>query len=242
MVNNKEVYYLYKISNNIDDSIYIGITNNTKRRFAAHRNDCHNKQLKAAIKLHGIDNFNFEIIKESIRANIEKLEIDTIAKYKAAGSLLYNISEGGSLGNGLSGEKHWNHSLTEKDVLSIRNLYTYSDCTHTTLAEQFNVNRQSISMIIRGETWKHTGGPITKNMNEASRKASNYKFIPSQVVQLREEAKEGFLLLNNIDIPEIAKIHNVSRQNLRKLLKGTNYKDSGGPILGKDYFLNFGRK
>jgi len=49
-------------------------------------------------------------------------------------------------------------------------------------------------------------------------------------------------LLNNIDIPEIAKIHNVSRQNLRKLLKGTNYKDSGGPILGKDYFLNFGRK
>ena len=72
------MYYIYKITNKINNKIYIGQTNNIKRRFNSHKN---NKRsvISKAINKYGVENFTFEIIE--IIHNVEQandLEIEYI--------------------------------------------------------------------------------------------------------------------------------------------------------------------
>lgn len=61
--------YIYKITNTINNKIYIGQTNDIKRRFREHKNLMYgkvgNKHLYSAIKKYGLDSFIFEIIEET---------------------------------------------------------------------------------------------------------------------------------------------------------------------------------
>lgn len=58
--------YVYKITNNINKKIYIGITNNYKKRWAnecAHRSDPkRNQVISKAIHKYGKENFTFEVL------------------------------------------------------------------------------------------------------------------------------------------------------------------------------------
>ena len=69
--------YIYKITNLINNKIYIGQTINIEERWRHHREIPYrknskekNRQLYRAIKKYGLDNFKFEVIDE-----IEDLEI-----------------------------------------------------------------------------------------------------------------------------------------------------------------------
>lgn len=53
------------------------------------------------------------------------------------------------------GEKHGRAKLTEKEVVSIRELYAGGKCTQLQLAERFNVHKTQISGIITGRYWSH---------------------------------------------------------------------------------------
>ena len=62
--------YVYKITNLINNKLYIGITKNIKSRFAYHRTryckvskrEYKNKPLYQAMVKYGIENFKFEIL------------------------------------------------------------------------------------------------------------------------------------------------------------------------------------
>lgn len=43
--------------------------------------------------------------------------------------------------------------LTLKDALEIRRLYRLSDMTHQEIAERFDVTKDAVGKIIRGERW-----------------------------------------------------------------------------------------
>lgn len=53
------------------------------------------------------------------------------------------------------GEKHWCVKLTEKEVVEIRQKYKNGCYTQQNLAEQYNVSRECIKLIINNKTWKH---------------------------------------------------------------------------------------
>ena len=57
------------------------------------------------------------------------------------------------------GERRSNARLTEKAVVSIRELYATEQYTHRVLATMFNVAPITISGITRGDSWTHVGGP-----------------------------------------------------------------------------------
>lgn len=89
--------YIYRIRNVINSKVYIGSTNNVKKRFDTHicnlRNKTHhNKHLQNAWNKYGEDKFEFEIIEEcedSIKFQKEQKYID---KYKYYWNNCYNIS------------------------------------------------------------------------------------------------------------------------------------------------------
>lgn len=92
--------YLYKITNIISKSIYIGITKNAPQmRFSSHKcaaNRGEKSKFYDAIRKYGINNFKLEILNSF--SNIEKLykaEKNAIKCFKKSGYNLYNILEGG---------------------------------------------------------------------------------------------------------------------------------------------------
>ena len=234
-------YYLYSITNSIDNTKYIGITNDIKKRFREHTLNSSNRYLCSAIRLYGVNNFIFNIECIGSREYISDLEISTIAYYRRNKQLLYNISNGGLIGNGCPGEEHWNHSITEETVLHIRNMYASNLITQRNLALEFDIGYKAISKIVRGERWKEVGGPITTEKQQISKVANRRKLTDTQVVELRNQAKEEYLATNKIDIPDIANLIGVTRGNLRQLLLGTIYANLSGPLLRKDYYRDFGR-
>ena len=64
--------FIYKITNNFDDKIYIGLTTKSKaierwyqhRYLARHLSNTDKSYLHRAMALHGVDNFSFEVIEE----------------------------------------------------------------------------------------------------------------------------------------------------------------------------------
>src|ERR1017187_2812252 len=61
---------------------------------------------------------------------------------------------------GVQGEAAPWHILTEKQVIEIRVRYAAGEPS-TLLAAEYGVSRATIGNIVRGERWRHVGGPIT---------------------------------------------------------------------------------
>lgn len=59
-----------------------------------------------------------------------------------------------ALGLKPSGERHWNHKLTEQDVSDMRELYSTGKCSHRKLGEMFGVSHNTVGRIVRGEGWR----------------------------------------------------------------------------------------
>lgn len=98
--------FLYKITNNLNGKMYIGITQNPKRRLQYHLNGSEwgtaISYLKRAVNKYGAENFTAEIICEGSRDYIADLEVKAIELYKTRGKGGYNIKPGGETGQGYS--------------------------------------------------------------------------------------------------------------------------------------------
>ena len=62
---------IYKLTNKINNKVYIGQSINIENRFQQHKNNCLNENLKdyntkfyRALRKYGVENFTFEIIEE----------------------------------------------------------------------------------------------------------------------------------------------------------------------------------
>lgn len=58
------------------------------------------------------------------------------------------------------GEKHHNSSLTEDDVIEIREKYHNNSIYQKDLADEYDVARSNIGQIVRGDSWENAGGPV----------------------------------------------------------------------------------
>ena len=103
----KRICGIYKIENLINHKVYIGQSVDIERRFRGHINKEHNHHLKHAFKKYGIENFSFEIIKET--KDLDYWEIFLIQIYRATDERYgYNSDFGGNL-NKVCSEEHKNN-------------------------------------------------------------------------------------------------------------------------------------
>jgi len=119
------MYYIYNILNKINNKFYIGITNDTIRRFREHK--LYSKKISKrsypihrAINKYGISNFLFEIIDDTAsKQEAQQKEILWIKNLKDLGFELYNLTNGGEVGTGR--KSGFKLSESHKKKLSERN-------------------------------------------------------------------------------------------------------------------------
>jgi hypothetical protein len=68
------------------------------------------------------------------------------------------------------GEKHGRAKITECDVVAIRKAYSRGNITQRALARRFGITITQVSSIVRGEFWKHVGGPRTRATRKSARR------------------------------------------------------------------------
>ena len=133
---------IYKITNNINDKVYIGKTYNTlKQRFNEHiseskREKSKNRPLYRAINKYGIENFSIELIGEYEQGLLEEMEIEFIAEYDSYKNG-YNATLGGD------GKRYFEYSdkAIIKKYLELKRIYK--------TAEYFNCDEKTIRRILK---------------------------------------------------------------------------------------------
>lgn len=112
--------YIYQITNLINGKIYIGKTNNPKKRWNNHKcNNDPNMVIARALHKYGTDNFKFEILYKNISIeDIDELEQRTIKEKNSRVPNGYNVAEGGQGGIGVSkyGVDNSNAHLTQEEA------------------------------------------------------------------------------------------------------------------------------
>ena len=143
---------IYKITNLINNKIYIGQSINIQQRWMAHRHRPFNinssqydTPLYRAIRKYGLQNFSFEILEECLEKELDSKEQYYIEKYNTINpDKGYNLTKGGQSGS-------INTILSDEEILQIYNLLMNSTLTETDIANRFNVSQRYISGINLGQ-------------------------------------------------------------------------------------------
>ena len=139
---------IYKITNTINNKAYIGQSLNIEERWKRHKYHCHiidHYPLYQAFAKYGIDNFNFEIIKECLPEELNSLEMYYINYYDTFKNG-YNQTEGGE------GTLNLNVKLESDDIEKIYDLLKNSELSQKEISIMFQVGEDTISEINNGKS------------------------------------------------------------------------------------------
>lgn len=120
--------YIYEILNKINGKIYIGSTNNLKRRISQHKymlnkNIHHSINLQRSWNKYGEDNFEWIILRDDVedidRLTVEQFYLDKLNPFYPNG---YNVSKNAECGGLCPGENHPKSTLTDNEVIEIKKM------------------------------------------------------------------------------------------------------------------------
>lgn len=93
-----DIWYLYRITNQVNGKCYIGLAHNPSARWRKHRSGHGSKLLKAATVKYGIKSFEFKMLCAGSKEYIQQLEIMAIKTFGTIAPNGYNLSTGGESG------------------------------------------------------------------------------------------------------------------------------------------------
>lgn len=176
-------YYIYKITNNINKKVYIGLTTTSvSQRWSVHKryakNNYKKHHLYQSMQLYGIDNFSIECIDHT--DNIQKLgELERyyIKQYNSQNPKYgYNITAGGEHNQYDANPRA---KLTIDDVIQIRTLYKQNInvkyCWNTLYKDK--ISYSAFEKVYEGYTWKG----IMMDVYTTSRKNIHNKMYKKRV-------------------------------------------------------------
>lgn len=199
-------YLVYKISNTVNDRLYVGLTTNgLEKRWREHR--CASKTkvdkpLYRAMRLHGVENFKIELVYEATSAeDMREAELRYIAELKAhVKDGGYNLTDHGyQHGNeGVSrGEDNYRAKLTEEMVAFIRSPEHW-DKSNTAILDMleemfgFDGARDTVRDARRGDVWRHLNDkypPVRSGQGKRAVVTDKRRAISKQTLDMhREEA------------------------------------------------------
>lgn len=197
---------IYKVTNKINNKIYIGCSKNIRKRWTDHKCNSHNPndnsyntKFYRALRKYGIENFTHEVLEECTEDVLFEKEIQYIKDFNSTDDNIgYNTSIGGDAsGLNNSGENHANHKLLEIDVIDIRTLYAKKEKSSREVYEELysdRINWTGFRKIWNGYTWKNIMMDVyTKENKEWHKLKSNS----------RSGSKNGSTLLTENDVLDI---------------------------------------
>lgn len=188
--------YIYKITNLINNKIYIGITNNYQKRWSNHKTSKTNTAISRAIQKYGKENFKFEILEENCSLQeASNKEIQLIQELNTLIPNGYNIATGGFQGRGQIrlGAENPNACLTEEEVAYIKN---HRDIPEYLLYDEFSekISYDAFKEIYLNKTYKNiipTVDPYPYNLEFSNQFTSANKLNYDEVCHLRQMYAEG---------------------------------------------------
>lgn len=219
---------IYKITNKINQKIYIGQSNDIKRRFQEHQIVGAKSRIPVdvAIQKYGKDNFLYEVLEECSISELNEKESYWITKLDAIKNG-YNCSVGGNQQS--IGENNGKAKLTEQDVINIRIAYN----NHLKQKDVYKQYQDIISFgyfqnLWQGRAWAHVMPEVftkenkeyyiynnSKGANGASAKLTDEEVIQVRTRYVNESAKQIYE-----DFKE-----RISYQAFQQILWGRSYKN-----------------
>jgi len=215
ITNNIDKKYLYKITNLINNKVYIGQSVHPERRWIEHKNNAkmHNDDypIHLAMSKYGIENFTFEILEES--ENYNKREKELIKEYNSICPNGYNIAEGGP-NNVMYGEDNPRNKVKNEDLPLIIKDLKENKMTDREIAKKYNLTDKIIADINHGYAHKIEEEKYPIRIRKGSQKITE------------EEAEEikNLLKTTNLSYEKIGKMYGVSKSNIYQINRGANFK------------------
>lgn len=186
--------YVYKIVNNVNGKMYIGITaRSIELRYDQHLYSKKEYPLYRAFDKYGRDNFTIELLDCcETREEATSLEKYYIKLYNSTnGKFGYNQTAGGEDNCGSSNPRA---SLTDEEVLAIRKLRFSSTTRCKTAHKQYRnkISYSAFEKIWEGQTWTHLGKEYLNAPINTSHKANNGEsngnavYTDNEVLEIRK--------------------------------------------------------
>lgn len=153
---------IYKIENKINGKVYIGQSIDIEHRWSGHksklRNSKHqNDYLQKSWNKYGEDNFDFSVICECNKEDLDNKEIYYIDYYKSTDSKYgYNLREGGESGTmtetTIKKLRGLGSTLSQDDVRHIKMLM-YLLMDRNEIVKMYDVSPKVLTAISQGKNW-----------------------------------------------------------------------------------------
>lgn len=190
--------YVYQITNLINNKQYIGITNDYKKRWSNHK-CCNNPDMviAKAIKKYGVENFKFELLYSGLSLeDASNKEIQLIKEKRTLVPNGYNVALGGFNGaTGIQqlGENNGRAVLSDEEAQYIKD---HRNIPEYVLYEQFadKISYSAFRDIYLNKTYLNIKPHVEIypfNLEFSNQFTSNNKLTYNEVVELREQYKEG---------------------------------------------------
>lgn len=221
---------IYKFTNKINNKVYVGQSVNIEKRYRDHLTACFNTNDKCystkfyrALRKHGEENFNREIIEEVQEPGLlnekEAYWIEQYNSYKKG----YNSTLGGDYVAGIA-EDAPSAKLSNKEVFKIRNLLKNTTLSQEEITKLFpGITSDVISSINTGEKWKSVGDndyPLRKEIIKMNgEKHHHSKLSDSEVLLIRVRYVKETLKNIYKDYKDL-----YTKKGFEKMIQGGTYK------------------
>ena len=198
---------IYIAINRINNKCYIGQTiRNLEVRKARHLADSKTSELPfhRAIRKYGNENFEWNVLEKDIDIkDVDDKEIFYINEYSKTHQL-YNVADGGKSGKA-------NKKLSFEEVNQVLQLLKTSDLSINSISKEFGVSKYAISDINRGKSWK---------IEEEIYPIRHYEHYNRLTDETVDEIIDK-LLNTNIGTIELAKMYDINKDTIVKIMKGS---------------------
>ena len=211
---------IYKITNLINNKIYIGQTVHPDKRWWEHCNRAHTHYddypIHLAIEKYGEDNFQFEVLEWT--EDYDNREKELIKQFNSLSPDGYNLIEGGPSPI-MCGEAHPRNKVKDIDLPLIIMDLKNNKLSDRDIAKKYNLTDKIIADINHGYTHK------VDNENYPLRKRRGSQ----KLTEKEAEEIKNLLRTTNLSYQTIADKYKVSKGNIYQINRGSNFyrdKDS----------------
>ena len=208
---------IYKITNSINNKVYIGQSNDPMRRWKKHKFDALNNvdvgksAIHDAMRQLGVDNFQIHII--GWFEDYNEKEKEYIIEFNSLVPNGYNIQDGGQEPPHHYGEDHHNSVYSQEIVDNIIDDLLSHNYTQKEIELKYNVNQQLITSINRGQTHRREG--------------LEYPIIKTSKYHIKNDDIEAIIYLlknSTCTCSEIATYFGFSTAAIKAINSGRNHK------------------
>jgi group I intron endonuclease len=226
-------HYIYKITNIINEKIYVGKSKNPKVRWRQHKSHSkkRNTKLYCAMRKYGIENFTFQILEQCLESQVNEKETYYISLLEP----YYNMTNGGD-GGGFLNKKHgdkWKNAIKQSNSKKVacynldgNLIQVYESCRDASY-DIFGKDCRGIDAVTRGE-YQTYGGYQWKTFDvQPELKISSYKRTSHKIKKIAKYDLNDNLIeiYNNMTIA--AEKNNASTSKITLVCQGKRKTHSG---------------